>query len=63
MRNKSEFNQNSNVIKDINLKKNEKKIIIKNNLKKTDVIEKTNNSQEFVVEVKQNQTFSENIRK
>jgi len=60
---KSELNQNSKVIKDINLEKNLEKIIIKNNLKKTDVIEKKNNSQEFVVEVKQNQTFSEIVRK
>ena len=61
--NKSELKQNSKVIKDINLQKNKKKIIIDNNLKKVDVIEKTNNSQEIVVEVKKNQTFSRIVRK
>ena len=60
---KFESKQNSNIIKDINIQKNRKKTIIKNDLKKTNVIKKTNNLQETVVEVKQNQTFSGIARK
>ena len=55
---KSESNQDSNIIKDINLQKNKKKTIIKNDLNKINVIEEINNLQEIVFEVKKNQTFS-----
>ena len=61
--NKSELEQNSKVIKDINLQKNKEEIIINDNLKKIDVIQKTINSKEIIVEVKQNQTFSRIVRK
>ena len=49
---KSESNQDSNIIKDINLQKNKKKTIIKNDLNKINVIEEINNLQEIVFEVK-----------
>ena len=55
---KSESNQDSNIIKDINLQKNKKQTIIKNDLNKINVIEEINNLQEIVFEVKKNQTFS-----
>jgi len=58
----SESKKDSNVLKDINLKKN-KETIIKNNLKKVNIIKKTNNLQEIVVHVKKNQTFSRIVRK
>ena len=60
---KSESNQDSNIIKDINLQKNKKKTIIKNDLKKINVIEEINNLQEIVFEVKKNQTFSKIVSK
>ena len=60
---KSESNQDSNIIKDINLQKNKKQIIIKNDLNKVNVIEEINNLQEIVFEVKKNQTFSKIVRK
>ena len=59
---KSESKQNSDVIKKINLQKDIKRIIIKNDLKKVNVNEKTNNLQEIVIKVKQNQTFSRIVR-
>ena len=60
---KSESNQDSNIIKDINLQKNKKKTIIKNDLNKINVIEEINNLQEIVFEVKKNQTFSKIVSK
>ena len=60
---KSESNQNSNIIKDINLQKNKKQTIIKNDLNKVNVIEEINNLQEIVFEVKKNQTFSKIVSK
>ena len=59
----SESNQDSNIIKDINLQKNKKKTIIKNDLNKVNVIEEINNLQEIVFEVKKNQTFSKIVSK
>ena len=60
---KSESNQDSNIIKDINLQKNKKQTIIKNDLNKVNVIEEINNLQEIVFEVKKNQTFSKIVSK
>ena len=60
---KSESNQDSNIIKDINLQKNKKKTFIKNDLNKINVIEEINNLQEIVFEVKKNQTFSKIVSK
>ena len=60
---KSESNQDSNIIKDINLQKNKKQTIIKNDLNKINVIEEINNLQEIVFEVKKNQTFSKIVSK
>ena len=60
---KLESKKNLKVIKNINLQKDKEKVIIKKILKKINVIEKTNNLQEIVVEVKQNQTFSRIVRK
>ena len=60
---KSESNQDSNIIKDINLQKNKKQITIKNDLNKVNVIEEINNLQEIVFEVKKNQTFSKIVSK
>jgi murein DD-endopeptidase MepM/ murein hydrolase activator NlpD len=59
----SESNQDSNIIKDINLQKNKKQTIIKNDLNKVNVIEEINNLQEIVFEVKKNQTFSKIVSK
>ena len=60
---KTESNQDSNIIKDINLQKNKKQTIIKNDLNKVNVIEEINNLQEIVFEVKKNQTFSKIVSK
>ena len=60
---KSESKQDSNIIKDINLQKNIKQTIIKNDLNKINVIEEINNLQEIVFEVKKNQTFSKIVSK
>ena len=60
---KSESNQDSNIIKDINLQKNKKQTFIKNDLNKVNVIEEINNLQEIVFEVKKNQTFSKIVSK
>ena len=60
---KSESNQDSNIIKDINLQKNKKQTTIKNDLNKVNVIEEINNLQEIVFEVKKNQTFSKIVSK
>ena len=60
---KSESNQDSNIIKYINLQKNKKQTIIKNDLNKINVIEEINNLQEIVFEVKKNQTFSKIVSK
>ena len=60
---KSESNQDSNIIKDINLQKNKKQTIIKNDLNKINVIKEINNLQEIVFEVKKNQTFSKIVSK
>jgi len=60
---KSESNQDSNIVKNINLQKNKKQTIIKNDLNKVNVIEEINNLQEIVFEVKKNQTFSKIVSK
>ena len=60
---KSESNQDSNIIKDINLQKNIKQTIVKNDLNKVNVFEEINNLQEIVFEVKKNQTFSKIVSK